>query len=62
MGKERIYVLFNSKVNVVLKELIRKLEMMALNFDKYVDGIYDWLSDDLLLTQNAKQGSSSAVQ
>ena len=41
MGKERIYVLFNSKVNVVLKELIRKLEMMALNFDKYVDGIYD---------------------
>lgn len=56
------YVLFNSKVNVVLEELKRKLKMMALNSDKYVDGIYDWLSDDLLLRQNAKQGSSSAVQ
>lgn len=35
------YVIVQSKVNVVLEELIRKLKMMALNFDKYVDGIYD---------------------
>ena len=36
-----MHVLFTSEVNVVLEELIRELEMMASNSDKYVDGIYD---------------------